>query len=71
MHRVMLKEKKVRYSFGQFFWKKGLTYVANELTDEDHPPQYKPIDLLEFFQYVFENMSTLGDDFSVKTYAGV
>ncbi|KAB2628412.1 2-oxoglutarate-dependent dioxygenase AOP1 [Pyrus ussuriensis x Pyrus communis] len=60
MHRVVLKENKVRYSFGQFFWNKG-----------DHPMQYKPIDLVEYFQYYYENMSTVGFDFSVKEYCGV
>ncbi|KAM1120384.1 hypothetical protein ACFX13_045243 [Malus domestica] len=70
MHRVVLKENKVRYSFGQFFWNKGVMYVPNELTDEDHPMQYKPIDLVEYLQYYHENMSTVGFDFSVKDYCG-
>ncbi|CAN6584517.1 unnamed protein product [Malus baccata var. baccata] len=71
MHRVILKENKVRYSFGQFFWNKGVIYVPNELTDKDHPMQYKPIDLVEYFQYYYENLSTVGFDFSVKEYCGV
>ncbi|XP_009355432.2 probable 2-oxoglutarate-dependent dioxygenase AOP1 [Pyrus x bretschneideri] len=69
-HKVVLKENKVRYSFGQFFWNKGVIYVPNELTDEDHPMQYKAIDLVEYLQYYYENMSTVGFDFSVKDYCG-
>ncbi|KAJ0090505.1 hypothetical protein Patl1_12817 [Pistacia atlantica] len=68
-HKVMLSEKRERYSFGLFAMpKEGATIqVPDELVDDDHPLLYQPFKFSDFFSYFVENIS----DDALELYAGV
>ena len=70
-HRVTLSENDVRHSLGLFSFRVGETHTQKELIDEDHPLQYKPLNNMEYTQYIKKNISSLGPDYSVKAYCGV
>ncbi|PON71241.1 Oxoglutarate/iron-dependent dioxygenase [Parasponia andersonii] len=53
VHRVMLEERKVRYSFGFNSFIKGLLHVPQEMVDEKYPLRYEPIDHYKFVNDVF------------------
>ncbi|GMN37305.1 hypothetical protein TIFTF001_006709 [Ficus carica] len=50
-HRVMVKEDKVRYSIGLFTTGQGVIHVPEELVDDEHPLQYKPLDVAEYTRF--------------------
>ncbi|PON77946.1 Oxoglutarate/iron-dependent dioxygenase [Parasponia andersonii] len=47
-HNVIMKENKDRYSIVLFSFIKGVIHVPEELVDEEHPLQYKPIDCMGY-----------------------
>ncbi|PRQ48186.1 putative oxoglutarate/iron-dependent dioxygenase, isopenicillin N synthase [Rosa chinensis] len=50
-HRVnLIHSDQIRYSFGLFSLKRGVTTVPEELVDKDHPLKYKPLNQVEYIQ---------------------
>ncbi|XP_062025646.1 deoxypodophyllotoxin synthase-like [Rosa rugosa] len=48
-HRVnLIHSDQIRYSFGLFSLKKGVTTVPKEMVDKDHPLKYKPLNQVEY-----------------------
>ena len=70
VHRVTLKEKKERYSIGQFSYKLGITQVPHELVDEEHPLQYKPFDCFGLLAFFFSPEGQHIDNIA-KAYCGI
>ncbi|XP_062028794.1 deoxypodophyllotoxin synthase-like, partial [Rosa rugosa] len=67
-HRVSLTENNVRYSFGLYSIKEGVTNIPDELVDEDHPLRFKPLNHIEYARARYDNNGT---DLGVKSYCGI
>ncbi|XVF47924.1 hypothetical protein PTKIN_Ptkin03bG0148800 [Pterospermum kingtungense] len=67
-HRVVMKGKKERYSFGLFTTpKEGATIEApQQLVDNEHPLLYRPFKFADYFSYFVSNIS----DDALDIYAG-
>ncbi|PSS28907.1 2-oxoglutarate-dependent dioxygenase AOP1 [Actinidia chinensis var. chinensis] len=67
-HRVMMREKKVRYSCGLFLTpKEGVNVeVPEKLVDEDHPLLYKPFNYSDFMAFFASNYC----EEALQVYAG-
>ncbi|CAJ1951215.1 unnamed protein product [Sphenostylis stenocarpa] len=50
-HRVIISEKKERYSMGLFSLGGKLVETPEELVDEEHPRRYKPFDHYEYLRF--------------------
>ncbi|KAM4116235.1 hypothetical protein ACB094_02G034500 [Castanea mollissima] len=70
-HRVIMGGNQVRYSIGLQTHQKGLMRVPEELVDEEHPLQYKPLDHLGFLNFHHSNDYGPKMDSLIKAYCGV
>ncbi|XVE63551.1 hypothetical protein DITRI_Ditri07aG0029300 [Diplodiscus trichospermus] len=68
-HRVVMKAKKERYSFGLFSVPKegAMIEVPRELVDNEHPLLYRPFKFADYFSYFVSNIS----DDALEIYAGL
>ncbi|KAL5574604.1 hypothetical protein UlMin_016303 [Ulmus minor] len=71
MHRVIIKENKVRYSVGLFSFVKGVIQVPEELVDDRYPLRYKPIDHFDYLNRYFSEPALKESACPIKLYAGV
>ncbi|KAL4193312.1 hypothetical protein AMTRI_Chr06g198750 [Amborella trichopoda] len=71
-HRVMLKGREDRYSYGLFSVPTHHVIVdaPEALVDEDHPKVFKPFDYTEFFNKYFLNLRNQ-KEYGLKEFAGI
>jgi isopenicillin N synthase-like dioxygenase len=71
VHRVTLStENETRHSLGLFAFNEGMISVPEELVDEEHPLQYRPLNILEYVKAQKIQVGH-GGRLSVKAYCGV
>ncbi|KAJ1392152.1 Oxoglutarate/iron-dependent dioxygenase [Sesbania bispinosa] len=69
-HRVIVSEKKERYSMGLFSLGGKMVQTQQELIDEDHPIRYKPFDHYEYISFC-ATKEALEAKCRIKAYCGI
>ncbi|KAI4355692.1 hypothetical protein L6164_004440 [Bauhinia variegata] len=69
-HRVIIREKKERYSMGLFSFGRNMVQTQEELIDEEHPKRYKPFDHYGYLRF-YRTEKALKSKCRIKEYCGI
>ncbi|KAK7393289.1 hypothetical protein VNO78_21840 [Psophocarpus tetragonolobus] len=69
-HRVLVSEKKERYSMGLFSLGGKIVETQEELVDEEHPKRYRPFDHYEYLRF-YATKKALESECRIKAFCGI
>ncbi|KAK7349160.1 hypothetical protein VNO77_06305 [Canavalia gladiata] len=69
-HRVIISEKKERYSMGLFSFGSKMVQTQEELVDEEHRRRYKPFDHYEYLRF-HATKKALESECRIKAFCGI